>query len=172
MNNRFISIMPTSTNIEMKEIIISSTKGTRLIHINDESWVDENGEFLIAENLRNYSQDIKDSAKELKNSITGKLVMVLINYSLALRECDAVIIGLVEKVIIEDEELVTSLILAPLIYHRMSVNRVEEIPDNRIYLNSYVLGLIEINRDEYTELINDYFKRKESLCENRVKFKY
>ena len=166
--------MPTCSGIEMKEIIINSTKGTRLIHINDEAWVDENGEFLIAENLRNYSQDIKDSAKELKNSITGKLVIVLINYSsLTLkRECDAVIIGRVEKVIIEDEELVTSLILSPLVYHRNSVNKVEEIPDNRIYLNNYVLGLIEINHDEYSELINNHFRKKESLCENRVKFKY
>ena len=170
MKDRFISLMPTSSVIP-NEIILDLKENLKLVKIDEDVWVDStNGELIIIENLHKYSENEKNEAKELEAKINGKYVMVILRkfYAKNNNRCGAIIIGVVDD-IIDDYELVTSIKFSAITYQSiMDISATLE--NNRLYLNRYVLGIVELDEKEYSNILRNYSIKKSSLIDDRVKF--
>lgn len=172
MKDRFISLMPTSS-IKLKEIILDSKENLKLVKIDENIWVDStNGELIVIENLHKYSENEKNEAEELEVKINGKYVMVILRDLYAENNnryrYGAIIIGVVDD-IIDDYELVTSIKFSAITYQSRMDTSVT-LKDNRLYLNSSVLGIVELDEKEYSNILRNYSIKKSSLIDDRVKF--
>ena len=153
MKDRFISLMPTSSSVIPNEIILDLKENLKLVKIDEDVWVDStNGELIIIENLHKYSENEKNEAEELEAKINGKYVMVILRnlYAKNNNRCGAIIIGVVDD-IIDDYELVTSIKFSAITYQSImdiSATLDEVDKNNRLYLNRYVLGSVELYEKE------------------------